>query len=333
MTGGPAGAGAFRPSRWLGNRHLQSVLPSLPLRRRFVERRARRLIGASRQLLLECGGGVRLLAAYAPPTDGVAASPRRLTVLLHGWEGSADSLYLLSVAQLLYARGCGVVRLNLRDHGGTHALNAGLFHSCRLDEVIGAIRHLQALFPAARLALAGFSLGGNFMLRVGARAAPAGLRLERIVAVCPVLDPAATLVALESGPALYRRYFLFKWRRSLRAKQLAWPSDYDFRELLGETSLTAMTERMVLRYTEFPDLASYLRGYAITGPVLADLAVPTHLVAAADDPVIPVSDLDGLARTPALRVTVTGRGGHCGFVERLRGASWIDRVLADELAG
>ena len=98
-------------------------------------------------------------------------------------------------------------------------------------------------------------------------------------------------------------------------------------------SLTAMTERMVLRYTDFPDLASYLRGYAITGPVLADLAVPTHLVAAADDPVIPVNDLDGLARTPALRVTVTGSGGHCGFVEQLRGPSWIDRVLADELAG
>ena len=71
-----------------------------------------------------------------------------------------------------------------------------------------------------------------------------------------------------TGPAIYRKYFLFKWRRSLRQKQVAWPGHYDFGELLGDPSLTTMTERMVLRYTDYPDLATYLRGYAITGDVL-----------------------------------------------------------------
>lgn len=321
----------FRPPAWLANRHLQSVLPSLPLRRAMIERRAAAVVAASRQLLLDCGEGVRLLAWQADPPAGTSANGRRIAMLLHGWEGSSDSLYLLSVAQLLHERGFTVVRLNLRDHGGSHALNPELFHSCRIAEVVGAVARLQALYPAASLSLAGFSLGGNFCLRVGARAPAAGIRLARIVAVCPVLDPATTLAALERGPAIYRQYFLIKWRRSLRAKQAAWPGQYDFGALLAEPSLTAMTERMVLKYTDYPDLATYLRGYAITGDALERLEAPTRVITSQDDPMILAHDLDRLAQPPALRLTVTPRGGHCGYMDALSGPSWIDRAIVAEL--
>ena len=322
----------FRPPAWLANRHLQSILPSLPLRRPAVERRARAVIAASRPLVLDCGDGVRLMGLHAEPPAGAGDGPPRLAVLLHGWEGSADSLYLLSLAQLLFARGVSVIRLNLRDHGGTHALNRELFHSCRLPEVVGAVSRVQALFPAHRLLLAGYSLGGNFCLRVGARAPGAGIRIARIVAVCPVLDPAATLDALERGPSVYRNYFLFKWRRSLRLKQAAWPGDYDFGDMIRDPSLTLMTERMVLKYTDYPDLATYLRGYAITGSVLESLEAPAHLLTSGDDPMIHARDLEGLARPNSLEITVTPRGGHCGYMDALGGPSWIDRRIADELA-
>ncbi len=322
----------FRPPSWLANRHVQSVLPSLPLRRGAVERRAAPVVAASRQLILDCGSGARLMGWLADPPPAVALSARRLALLLHGWEGSSESLYVLSVAQLLHERGFTVLRLNLRDHGGTHALNEELFHSCRIAEVTGAVARVQALYPDASLALAGFSLGGNFWLRVGARAAEAGIRIARIVAVCPVLDPATTLAALEHGPAMYRQYFLFKWRRSLRAKQTAWPGTYDFGAMLADPSLTAMTERMVLKYTEFPDLASYLRGYAITGPVLESLAAPATIITARDDPMILAHDLERIARPQALRLVVTERGGHCGYMDALGGPSWIDRAIVSELA-
>ena len=318
----------FHPPGWLVNRHLQSVLPSLPIRRRLVERRARAVIAASRELVLDCGEGVRLMGRLSAPP---AESRPRIVVLLHGWEGSAESLYMLSTAELLHQRGFRVLRLNLRDHGGTHALNEELFHSCRIAEVTAAIARVQALQPDAELSLAGFSLGANFWLRVGARAPAAGIRIKRIVAVCPVLDPATTLAALEQGPAIYRQYFLFKWRRSLRAKQSAWPGTYEFGDLLGDPSLTAMTERMVLRYTDYPDLAAYLRGYAITGDALANLAVPTELVTSADDPMILTHDLDRLARSEALRVTLTPRGGHCGYMDTLGGPSWVERRIVATL--
>jgi len=323
--------GEFRPPAWIANRHLQSILPSLPFRRPAIERRAMAVRAASRPLVLDSGDGVRLLGLHAAPADGVPVATPRLAVLLHGWEGSADSLYLLSLAQLLHERGFDVVRLNLRDHGGTHALNRELFHSCRLPEVVGAVARLQALFPRHRLSLAGFSLGGNFCLRVGARAGEAGLRIARIVAVCPVIDPATTLQALEHGPAVYHQYFLYKWRRSLRLKQEAWPGVYDFDAMIGDTSLRSMTERMVLKHTDYPDLASYLSGYAVTGGVLESLAAPTALITAADDPMILERDLGRLARPASLELTVTPRGGHCGYMDALRGPSWIDRRIAFEL--
>jgi predicted alpha/beta-fold hydrolase len=318
----------FRPPGWLSNRHLQSILPSLPFRRGAVERRAAGVIAASRDLVLDCGEDVRLLGRLAVPA-GAVPSPR-LAVLLHGWEGSADSLYVLSLAQLLFDRGYAVLRLNLRDHGGTHALNRDLFHSCRLPEVVGAVARAQALFPDHRLFLAGFSLGGNFCLRVGAKARAAGIRLARIVAVCPVLDPAVTLEALETGPAIYHRYFMHKWRRSLALKQAAWPDHYDFGDLVRDPSLRSMTARMVERYTDYPDLATYLRGYAITDGVLESLDAPARLVTSADDPMIHARELARLARPPSLEITVTERGGHCGFMDALSGPSWIDRqVLAE----
>ncbi len=322
---------SFRPPLWLGNRHVQSILPSLPQRRGRLKQRLRPVLAASRAMLLDCGDGVRLQAFQAIPARGDSEASTRAAVLLHGWEGSADSVYVLSLAQQLYERGFEVLRLNLRDHGDTQHLNRELFHSCRLPEVIGALRCVQARLAGKPLHLAGFSLGGNFMLRVAAQAEEAGLRIAKVVAISPVLDPEATLDALESGFGAYHRYFIRKWMRSLRLKQLAWPGEYDFAELLRMTSLRGMTAELVRRFTQFGSLEEYLRGYSIVGPRLAGLSVPATLITAVDDPIIPARDLERLAPSAALRVVVTRRGGHCGFLERVSGWTWAERKAAAEL--
>jgi predicted alpha/beta-fold hydrolase len=316
----------FRPPRWLSNRHLQSMLASSSLRRSSVERRAAAVIAAEKQMLLDCGDGVRLECFHSAP----AHSTGRPAVLLHGWEGSAQSLYVLSLSQLLFDRGFEVVRLNLRDHGDTHHLNRDLFHSCRLPEVIGAVQVLQGLFPRP-LHLVGFSLGGNFMLRVAARAADASLNLARVIAVSPVLDPTETLLALERALPGYQLYFVRKWVRSLLKKQAAWPQVYDFREINRLASLRRMTIELVRRFTEFASLDDYLNGYSIVGPGLEGLEVPASLITSLDDPIIPARSLERLARTAALKLTLTGRGGHCGFLERLSGPSWVERWILAEL--
>jgi hypothetical protein len=324
-----AAAGGFRPRAWLRSPHLQSIVPSLPMRRAAVERRCRALLDASAPEVLDCGEGVRLLAHRATQQSLGRPPAARLVLLLHGWEGSADSLYMLSLGQLLLERGFEVLRLNLRDHGDSHHLNPELFHSCRIAEVVGAVHRLQTLAPGQGISLVGFSLGGNFCLRVGAQAAGAGLHLERIVAICPVLDPGHTLERLERGWALYRRYFIWKWRRSLRKKRAAWPDRYDLGAALQLDTLTEMTEHLVCTYGGFESLGVYLRGYAIVDDALATLVHPARIIAAADDPIIPAVDLARLARPAALEITCEALGGHCGFFEGGHGSTWLEReVLA-----
>jgi uncharacterized protein len=323
----PAALNDLKPPRWLRSRHVQSMLASTAWRRARVLAAARPLLGATRELLLECGEGVRL-QCFLSPSPG-AGTP---VVLLHGWEGSADSVYMLSLAQLLHERGFEVARLNLRDHGETHHLNRELFHSCRLAEVVGAIGALQRQhFNGRAAALVGFSLGGNFMLRVAAQARAAQLSLSQVIAVSPVLDPAATLAALQRAFPGYELYFVRKWRRSLARKQVAWPDAYDFTAIRRMRDLRTMTAELVRAYTDFPALEDYLNGYAITGTRLARLEVPSSIITSADDPIIPVAGLERLARPGALTVTVSRYGGHCGFFEGLAGPSWLERRILTQL--
>ena len=302
------------------------MLASTSARRRPIARRAAPLLAVQREMVLDCGDGVRLQCFRSSPAQG----HRTPVVLVHGWEGSAESLYVLSLGQLLFERGFEVLRLNLRDHGDTHHLNRELFHSCLLPEVIGAIRALQA-DVGRPLRLVGFSLGGNFMLRVGAEAGPAGLDLARVIAVSPVLDPGDTLRALEGGFVGYPLYFVRKWWRSLLKKQAAWPAHYDFGELRRLRDLRSMTAELIRRFTQFRSLEEYLDGYSITGRRLAGLAVPTTIITSRDDPIIPAGGLERLAQPPSLRIVVTRFGGHCGFLDRFTGPTWVERRVLAEL--
>ena len=302
------------------------MLASVGVRRGPIVRRAVPLVSVEREALLDCGDGVRLQCFTSSP-PGSTGSP---AVVLHGWEGSAESLYILSLAQQLFERGFEVVRLNLRDHGETHHLNRDLFHSCRLSDLIGALRAMQGMFPGRALNLAGFSLGGNFMLRAAAQASESGLHIAKVVAISPVLDPSETLLALEHSFPGYQRYFVRKWMRSLVKKQAAWPAIYDFKEISRMANLRRMTAELVRHFTDFPSLEAYLNGYAITDARLAKLAVPARIITSLDDPIIPARTLQRLAKTSALQVTVTPHGGHCGFLERFTGASWAERRIVDE---
>jgi len=320
----------FSPPRWLRNPHLQSIFPGLPLPRPRVLRGCREVLSRSRREIVDCGGGVRLQAFRATPYVP-RGHVRRTAILLHGWHGSASSPDIVSLAQHLFENGFEVVRLNLRDHGDTQDLNIGLFHSCRLAEVVGAVRRLQQENPRAELSLVGFSLGGNFGLRVAANAQAAGLDLAHVVAVCPVIDPTNALVCLDSGSLIYRRYFISKWRRSLIRKNAAWPKRYDFRDLLRMSSLREMTDHFVRRYTNFRATENYLKGYTLVGDVLGKLDVNTWLLAATDDPILPIEDVDRLPTLPKLRITRTTFGGHCGFYDCKAGPSWLERSIEHAL--
>ena len=324
---------SFNPPWWIRSPHVQTMLVSLPVRRRFVERRAAALLKTSQEHLLDCGDGVTLQCFHSSPARAGLPEAIGTVVLVHGWEGSSASLYMLSLAQSLFNAGFDIVRLNLRDHGDTHHLNRDIFHSCLLPEVVGAVKRLQEMFPAKPLHLAGISLGGNFMLRVAARARDAGLRIARVVAISPVLDPVETLHALETGWAMYHWYFIRKWNRSLVKKQAVWPDYYDFAEFLRLTSMRDKTAEMVARFTQFGSLDDYLNGYSITGDRLATVTCPATIITSQDDPIIPARGLERLIKSPLLKITLTRYGGHCGFFDTLSSETWLERRLVAEFKG
>lgn len=318
----------YQPPRWLRDPHVQSALSASPLRRQRGLQRFRRLGALTSRHQLEVGDGVRLQGFHSAVPGSQATD---LAVLLHGWEGSADSSYMLHTAATLLERGFEVFRLNFRDHGETHHLNPDIFHSCRLDEVVLAVGEIAARFPSRRLSIAGYSLGGNFALRV-ARAAPdAGLSIARTAAVCPVLDPAAGMLALEHAPSIYQWYFLKKWRRSLRRKRDLFPEAHNFDDAALEKDMRELTRWLVERYTPYGSLEGYFDGYCIAGDRLHGLMVPASILTANDDPVIPVASFHELLLPDSARLEIAAHGGHCGFIEGASLSGFAERWVADAL--
>lgn len=323
-------AADFRPHRLLRNPHVQSVLASSGVRRWLLRGRRAQLEARSEELILECGDDVRLQGYYTP--QNVREQARGLVVLLHGWEGSVRSTYLLQTGVRLLAEGWDVFRLNFRDHGETHHLNTEMFHSCRLDEVVGALQDLARRYSPQRMAVAGFSLGGNFALRVALRAPAAGLSLDYALAVCPAVHPPAILDAIERAPWFYHAYFMAKWRESLRRKQKLFPQAARFSPVELGASMRQLTTTMVERHTDFGTLDAYLDGYSIAGDRLADLAIPATILTASDDPIIPVDGFRALKLAPNTELEIAPTGGHCGFISDFSLRSWTEDFIADRLA-
>lgn len=314
----------FAPPRFLDNPHVQSVLASHRLRRWLRGDAIAELQRQAEYTLLECANGIRLQGWYnAAPSE----TARGLVVLLHGWEGSALSSYLCNTAVQLQRAGFAVFRLEFRDHGDGQHLNEGLFHSCLIDEVVDAVRLVGERWPIRPLLVAGFSLGGNFALRVALRAPKAGIPLSRAVAVCPVIEPAHGLAAMERAPWFYQQYFLLKWRRSLKLKQKAFPDHYDFGPWMRGLGVRALTREMIVRYSEFDTLEQYLDGYSVAGDRLAALEMPATILTSEDDPIIPVDDFRALRLPPHAELRIVRHGGHCGFLENWRLESWAERFV------
>lgn len=323
-------AADYRPPRWLRNAHVQSALGSSLWRRRVGERGLAASGAVSTEHLIDAGDGVRLHGLHSA-VPGVES--RGLVLLLHGWEGSVDSSYMRLTAARLLARGFEVFRLNFRDHGNTHHLNEGLFHSNRIDEVVRAACEVAARFPLRPMMVAGYSLGGNFALRLALHAPAVGLSLAHVAAVCPVLDPARTMDAMEQGLPMYLWYFERKWRESLARKRALFPQHHDFDDRALGLRMRPLTQWMVERYTDFGTLERYFDGYAIAGARLAALQVPASILMAEDDPVIPVDAFRALQLPAGSSLEISPWGGHCGFLESASLDGFAERWIADRLAG
>jgi len=318
---------SFQPPIGLRNAHLQTVLSSMGPRQLKIAKAFAPHAPKQQEVLLDCGDGIRLNGAFnqsgSQPSDNMA-------ILIHGWEGSIKSSYMLTMTSHLLNNGIDVFRLNMRDHGDSHHLNEKIFNSTMIDEVIGAIEDLQSKYVYKNSHLIGFSLGGNFSLRVAALAHDRNIALDGVIAFCPVIHAKQSNYVLNmSRNRLYGRYFVRKWKRSLRKKLEHFP-EYAYRsELNSLKTLDDMNEKLIPVYTDFASVDEYFDAYGLHGEMMSKTICPCYLHFAKDDMIIPVDGVEQLANNPHLNVTITEHGGHCGFLKNWKFDSWQDQRALD----
>lgn len=244
---------------------------------------------------------------------------KALTVLaVHGLEGSSDSQYMIGIAQKGLAAGMNVVRMNQRNCGGTDSLAPVLYHSGLSADVAAVARNLLTQDKISHLALVGFSMGGNLVLKLAGewgRQAPPQLRA--LAAVCPAMDLAASADALHNpSNRLYEYYFLWKLRRRMRSKARLFPSHFDISRLRGLRSLRDFDDKVTAHYCGFTGAADYYARAAASN-VVERIAVPTLILHAANDPfirILPETRKKVLAN-PNITFFETEDGGHCSFLD------------------
>ncbi len=305
----------FNPGWGLSSPHIQTILSSVG--RKVARRGLKRSAHADAFDALESRSERSTVAIddkalqVAITLNEAANAP--LIVVVPGWLGNDHSSYVVSASAKLHAAGYHVARLTLRDHPGTEHLNESMFNSAMIDEVVALVAHLGAQHGSHGVGLIGYSLGGNFALR-----AKRALPTIPTLAICPALDPAETMYRIDQS-FIYQRYFVNKWRRTWLAKQAAFAS-YDFSAALRLSTVSALTDYFVRRYTEFASSHDYFDAYTLTGDALRGL--DARILIAEDDPIIPAAQY---VRLPSsLELERTTQGGHGAYLKDWTLSSWAD---------
>lgn len=318
----------FLPPRWMRPAMIQTALASQKIRKRGTSPMEQ----AATEIILNCGpdgeiDNVRLLGSYSHNPDN-----RALVIFLHGWEGSQDSTYVVSSARQVYAQGASVFRLNYRDHGPSHHLNENIFLATRFDEVREGVTQAAELADRAPVYVVGFSLGGNFALRLARSEKSAPIGLEHIFAISPVIDPWAAAPMVDSN-ILIQRYFKKKLITTTLKKEQLFPERHNFAQMRTRKTIMEMSQDILPKYSGYPDLASYFTAYRIWPDDLLDCAVTTSLIMAQDDPVVPAAHIYDLNLGPNVRDIRLNYGGHNGFFQSLLGPTWYDSYVMKVMFG
>lgn len=320
----PAGFPPFVPRRGLTSGHLQTIVGN------FLPRPALRLAAHAETVEVDPADGSRVLCLCHWQPEPVRA--RRLTlVLVHGLEGSSDSRYVHGITGRAWAAGMNIVRMNMRTCGGTETLTPTLYHSGLSGDVGVVVRHYAEQFGLERVALVGYSMGGNLVLKL---AGEWGGRppLCAVAAVCPAIDLAAGSDALhEPLNRIYEWHFLLSLLARYKRKAKLYPGIYASRKSIGAVrSIREFDNKIVARYWGFRDANDYYNR-AASARVVDRIAVPTLILHAQDDPFVRLQPETRakLLANPRIAFVETRHGGHCAYLSRERGEEihWAEATV------
>ena len=251
-------------------------------------------------------------------------------VIVHGLEGSSDSRYVIGTGSKAWQRGWNVVRMNMRNCGGTEQLGPTLYNSGMSDDVGVVAETLIRDEGLQKLAFTGFSMGGNLVLKLlGEWGAQAPRQVKAGVGVSPAMDLAASADALhDRANRLYEWRFLRGLKRRIERKAALYPGRYDISYLQGLGSIRDFDDQITARYCGFRDAQDYYTR-ASAAQVLDRIAVPSLILHADDDPFIRVlpETREKLQQNPQITYLETEHGGHCAFLAEPNGydGRWAER--------
>jgi uncharacterized protein len=313
----------FEAHRWLRNAHLMTLAGALLPRRTPELRRAE-------DRLFEVEAGTRLLAPCHWQPE-----PRRspTLALVHGLEGSSESAYMRGLAARGFAGGFNVLRLNQRNCGGTERLTATLYNSGLSADFRAVLFELIERDGLPQIFFAGYSMGGNLILKMaGELGAAVPRELRGVCAVCPTLDLTACVDAIaRPGNGLYQRHFVRNLKSRMRRKAKLYPGQFVINGMGRVRTVREFDEAITAPHCGFRDAADYYqRASALR--VAERIAVPALIVTSKDDPVVPFASFERpeVAGNPHIQILAAERGGHCSFISASAGPEryWAEaRIL------
>ena len=322
-------ANDFVPRRFLRGGHLQTIAGNFIRRPNGLPEPEERLFEIEPEVRVLCH------CHWQP-------EPReRLTLLIvHGLEGSSNSRYVIGTGSRAWQRGWNVVRMNIRGCGGTEHLSSTLYHSGLSQDVEKLVAAMTATEGLQRIALVGFSMGGNQVLRAAGRwgTAPPP-QVVAIAAVSPSCDLALSSDRLHQPVnRIYEWWFVQSLRRSFLRKAALRPGSFDPALLRHVRSVRDFDEHITARYMGFAGADDYY-DKASSMHLLDRIAIPALVIHAEDDPFIVISEASRrkLEANPKVTFLHTRHGGHCAFLADPAGdgsddGHWAERKIVEFLA-
>ena len=330
-------AKSFVPRRFLRNGHLQTIIGNFLPRVDQLPPASVELVEVSPASGMQ--GATELLCKCHWQREEVRAG-RPTAILVHGLEGSADSQYVVGNANKLWRAGANVIRMNMRNCGGNDYEMAKrtptLYHSGLSGDVYAVMKHFMERERLESIALIGYSMGGNLVLKLaGELGVDAPVELHSVVGVSPAIDLGPSAAALHR-PAnrIYERRFLRALMRRYRRKVSLFPQVYDANRAVGVRSLRDFDDRITALYSGFSSAEDYYFR-ASAARVVDRIAVPALILHSLDDPFVTITaetrvKLEG---NPYVTLVQTEHGGHCAFLTakeaRDRQESSVDRDKQD----
>jgi predicted alpha/beta-fold hydrolase len=280
---------------------------------------------------LDDGTGDALAVRVHWPRNG-ARPDRPLVLVVHGMGGTIESTYVRATSVGLLRAGYPVARVDLRGVGDSAEHSQLLYHGGRTQDLRAVLGALAGERGVERVAIVGFSLGGNATLKLLGEPLD-GLPIAAGASVCAPLDLAAGVEHISRRMlGLYERFLVSRLRTdTLESRVPLTPQERH--GVARVSSLVEFDDLITAKHNGWRDAAEY---YAVNSSAqfLPRITVPTLVVHAVDDPMIPAGSYRAIdwalleSETPVRRA-VTPHGGHVGFHERGAQLPWYVGRIRD----